>query len=182
MKTYVAFFRGINVGGKNIVKMSDLARLFAELGFSGVKTYIQSGNVIFSTDAEQSLLAPMIEQAFNERFGFASAVIIRPGEEIASIVGSLPFDETEIERAQTANPDVEHIYVYLSEDVINAEEINQICARYGGEDRYYLTDREIYLLCQQSVRDSKLAAAFAKLPQPLTSRNLKTLNKIIQLL
>ena len=88
---YVAFFRGINVGGKNIVKMSDLSRLFIGLGFHDVKTYIQSGNVLFSSDKEQILLVPLIEQAFEEQFRFPSAVVVRSGEEIKRIVDSLPF-------------------------------------------------------------------------------------------
>jgi len=175
---YVAFFRGINVGGKNIVKMPELARMFADLGFDGVKTYIQSGNAVFSLDAEQSLLAPLIEQNFKERFGFASAVVIRSGAEIINIINSLPFSEEEIKRAQNNDPDVEHIYVYLSEDVVNVEEINRLCAPYVGEDRYHVTNREIYLLCFNSIRDSKLAAALTKLPRPPTSRNLKTIRKI----
>ena len=79
---YVAFFRGLNVGGKNIVKMSDLSRLFTDIGFHDVKTYIQSGNVVFSSDTEQHLLIPLIEQAFVKQFGFASAVVIRSGEEL----------------------------------------------------------------------------------------------------
>ena len=63
----VAFFRGINVGGKNTVKMSELSRLLIGLGFQNVKMYIQSGNAIFSSDMEYRLLAPKIEQAFEEQ-------------------------------------------------------------------------------------------------------------------
>ena len=175
---YVAFFRGLNVGGKNIVKMSDLSRLFTGLGFHDVKTYIQSGNVIFSSDTEQHPLIPLIEQAFVKQFGFASAVVIRSGEEIESVVASLPFGAAEIEQAQNENPDVEHVYICFSNNLIDIEKANQLRALYNGKDRFQIVDREIYLLCFQSIRDSKLAAALVKLPQPLTSRNLKTLEKI----
>jgi len=175
---YVAFFRGINVGGKNIVKMTDLSQLFISLGFHDVKTYIQSGNVIFSSDIEQHLLVPLIEQAFEEQFGFSSAVVIRSDTEIGSIVDSLPFRAEEIEQAQNENPDVEHIYIFLSNSAIDIEKVSQLTASYYGKDRSQIVDREIYLLCFQSIRDSKLAAALVKLPQPLTSRNLKTLEKI----
>jgi len=175
---YVAFFRGINVGGKNIAKMADLSRLFIGLGFRDVKTYIQSGNVIFSSDMEQHLLIPVIEQAFKEQFCFSSAVVIRSGAEIESIVDSLPFRDAEIEQAQNENPDVEHIYIYLSNDTIDIEKVNRLCASYSGKDRFQIMDCEIYLLCFQSIRDSKLAAMLTKLPQPLTSRNFKTMEKI----
>ena len=179
---YVAFFRGINVGGKNIVKMIDLSQLFIGLGFHDIKTYIQSGNVIFSSDIEQHLLVPLIEQAFEEQFGFSSAVVIRSGTEIKSIVDSLPFGAEEIKQAQKENPDVEHIYIYLSNSAIDIEKVNQLCASYSGIDRFRIINREIYLLCFQSIRDSKLAIVLTKLPQPLTSRNLKTMEKISSML
>ena len=175
---YVAFFRGINVGGKNIVKMSDLSRLFTGLGFHDVKTYIQSGNVVFSSDMEQHLFVPVIEQAFKERFGFLSAVVVRTGMEIEIIIDSLPFSKAEIEQAQNENPDVEHIYIYLSNNTIEIEAVNKLCSSYSGKDRLQIMNREIYLLSFQSIRDSKLATVLTKLPQPLTSRNLKTIEKI----
>jgi uncharacterized protein (DUF1697 family) len=175
---YVAFFRSINVGGKNIVRMSDLSQLFSGLGFRDVKTYIQSGNVIFSSDKEQHLLIPLIEQAFERQFGFSSAVVVRLDTEIESIADAVPFGKTEIEQAQSENPDVEHIYVYLSNSPIGAEKVYQLCASYNGKDKFQVINREIYLLCFQSIRDSKLAAMLVKLPQPLTSRNLKTIEKI----
>ena len=175
---YVAFFRGINVGGKNIVKMAELSRLFVDLGFQDVKTYIQSGNAVFSSDMEQRLLAPVIEQAFEKQFGFQSAVVIRSDHEMAIIVDSLPFGAEEIEQAQKETPDVEHVYVYLSESSLDHEKIHELCAPYEGKDKYHFGNREIYLLCFQSIRDSKLAGLLAKLPQQLTARNLKTLKKI----
>jgi uncharacterized protein (DUF1697 family) len=175
---YAAFFRGINVGGKNIVKMSDLRQLFIDLGFQNVKTYIQSGNAIFSSDMEQHLLATMIEEAFEEQFGFQSAVVVRSCVEIANIIDLLPFRTVEIEQAREERPDVEHIYVYLSESDIDIEKVNQSCASYSGKDRFKTENREIYLLCFQSITDSKLATSLTKLPQPLTARNLKTMKKI----
>ena len=175
---YIAFFRGINVGGKNIVKMSDLRRMFTDLGFHDVKMYIQSGNVVFSSDMEQHMLVPVIEKVFNERFGFTSAVVVRSDEEIISIANSLPFKEAEIEQAMYENPDVEHVYIYLSNTTIDIEKIELLCASYSGRDRFQVMGREIYLLCFQSISDSKLATLLTRLPQPLTSRNLRTIEKI----
>ena len=179
---YVAFFRGLNVGGKNTVKMADLTRLFINMGFHDVKTYIQSGNVIFSSDRKQHILTPEIEHAFKEQFGFSGAVVIRSGMEMKAIVNALPFSKTEIEQAQNENPDVQHVYVYLSNDTFNVEKIYRLFAAYSGKDSYKILGREIYLLCFQSVRDSKLASALMKLPRPLTSRNLKTIEKIALML
>lgn len=175
---YVAFFRGINVGGKNIVKMADLKQMFTNLGFLDVKTYIQSGNVIFSSYTEKTVAASLIAGTFEEQFGFQSSVIIRSEEEIANIVNTLPFGAAEIEKAENEAPDVEHVYIYLSDTVIDRERVGQLCAAYDGKDRLHVTDYEIYLLCFQSIRDSKLAVLLSKLPQPLTVRNLKTTSKI----
>jgi len=175
---YVAFFRGINVGGRNKVKMSELSQLYIGLGFQNVETYIQSGNVIFTSDMEQRLLTPKIEQAFEEQFGFHSAVVIRSDTEITNIVDSLPFGAEEIEQAQNETPDVEHIYIYLSDSSLDVENIIKLCASYDGKDRFHIADREVYLLCFRSIRDSKLASLLTKLPQQLTARNLKTMKKI----
>ena len=175
---YVAFFRGINVGGRNTVKMSELSRLLVGLGFQNVKTYIQSGNAIFSSDMEQHLLTPKIEHAFEEQFGFQSVVVIRSDTEITNIVDSLPFGAEEIEQAQNETPDVEHIYIYLSDSSLDFEKIIELCASYDGKDRLHFEDREVYLLCFQSIRDSKLASLLTKLPQQLTARNHKTMKKI----
>jgi len=175
---YFAFFRGINVGGKNIVKMADLKQMFAESGFYEAKTYIQSGNVIFSSDEEKDSLKPKIEKAFKARFGFPSAVIVRSGEEIQNIIDSMPFETAEIERAESEAPGVEHLYVYFSAAALDREGIGKLSASYAGNDRIHVSDFEIYLLCFQSVRDSKLAVLLTKVPQPLTARNFKTLKKI----
>ena len=158
--------------------MSDLKQMFVSLGFRGVETYIQSGNVIFFSDEEQCSLMPLIEKAFEARFGFQSAVIIRSEAEIAKIIDSLPFIAEDIEHAESETPDVEHIYIYLSGSTLDAEKIGQLCAPYGGRDKYRVNGREIYLLCFQSITDSKLPAMLMKLPQPLTARNLKTMKKI----
>jgi len=179
---YAAFFRGINVGGKNIVKMADLKKLFFDLGFQDVKTYIQSGNVIFSSDCEKSLLTVKIEGAFTKQFGFQSPAILRSSAELAAILGTQPFSAAEIQQAAEENPDVEHLYVYLSDTPIDSEKIKQAYSDYDSKDKLHAAEYEIYLLCCQSVKDSKLAAQLSKLPQTFTARNLKTMNKIYALL
>jgi len=69
MQKFVALLRGINVGGKNVIKMADLAACFQAQGFANVRTYIQSGNVIFSaTETDRSRLAGQIEQVLSSAF------------------------------------------------------------------------------------------------------------------
>ncbi|MEL7604057.1 MAG: DUF1697 domain-containing protein [Bacillota bacterium] len=179
---YVAFFRGINVGGKNIVQMAELRQLFVNLGFQDVKSYIQSGNVLFSSEADKPALAPLIAEAFETRFGFQSTVILRSDAELTGILRSLPFQAAEIARAEEQAPEVEHLYVYLSDAAIDRESVGRLCGAYEGADRLHAAEYELYLLCAKSIRESKLASLLAKLPQALTARNFKTLGKIAAML
>jgi uncharacterized protein (DUF1697 family) len=175
---YAAFFRGVNVGGKNKVLMAELKELFSDCGFSDVRTYIQSGNVLFATEKEEAATINVISAAFEKRFGFHSDVILRSHEELTAVLSALPFTQEEIREAEAAMPEVEHVYIYFSQNAIDAEAITALCDEYAGEDRLRAATRELYLLCRQSIRDSKLAAPVTKLGVPLTCRNQKTLQKI----
>lgn len=179
---YAAFFRGLNVGGKHKVKMADLKQLFEDSGFGGVKTYIQSGNVIFESGRDARLLPGMIAIAFAERFLFRTPVVVRSAAEIAAIVSALPFTDAEIARAEAANPDVAHVYYYLCDNAIDPAAAQALRASYHGDDRFAAGERELYLLCMQSIRDSRLAASLMKLDETLTVRNHKTMQTILQLL
>ena len=110
---YVALFRGINVGGKNIVKMQNLKQLLLDLGFQQVNTYIQSGNVAFEAALEEAPLRDRIHTAFSECFGFESDVILRSMDELDTLVDRLPFSAEQIAKAEAADPQVEHLYVYF---------------------------------------------------------------------
>lgn len=179
---YAAFFRGINVGGKNIVKMAELKRLFETLGFKNAKTYIQSGNVVFETDKNIGALATEISKEFSVAFGFESSVTLRSSKEMADMIKELPFSNEEIAAAQASNSDVEHLYVFLLDHVPPEAEIVKLCEEYGGNDKLRTAKSELYLLCCGSIRDSKLAASLGKLSVASTARNWKTINKIYQLM
>lgn len=179
---YVAFFRGINVGGINKVKMDDLKKMFSDCGFTSIKTYIQSGNVIFTSDKEKDLLLETISGAFVKQFKFQSNVILRSADEIATIMSGFPFTEAEIQQAQAIAPDVEHVYIYLSNEDIDKTAFEKLCKSYSGNDKLHMENRELYLFCHQSIRDSKLAQLLTKLNTPLTARNQKTMQKIRELL
>ena len=87
MKRYVALLRGINVGGKNKIPMAELKKGFEELGFEEVKTYLNSGNVIFSSDKEDvEKLKKQIETMINEQFGFEIPVFVIPQERLRDIL------------------------------------------------------------------------------------------------
>lgn len=89
--THIAFLRGINVGGNKKVEMSKLKKVFEDLGFANVSTYINSGNVIFDSEQiNQSTLASKIEEGIAKTFGFSVPVIIRTAENIQNLAKDVP--------------------------------------------------------------------------------------------
>lgn len=91
MTPYIALLRGINVGGKHPIRMPDLADCFEELGEQDVRTYIQSGNVLFAHRGARPREATF-ETAIRDRFGFEVPVLLRTREEIAATVAAAPAD------------------------------------------------------------------------------------------
>ena len=90
MGRYVAFLRGINVSGQKLIKMEALRKAFAETGFVDVKTYIQSGNVIFDSEVtDTKKLTLRLEDLIEQSFGFRTDVILRRHNDIESILNSL---------------------------------------------------------------------------------------------
>ena len=88
---YIALLRGINVGGNNIIKMTDLKSCFEGMGFTGVSTYIQSGNVIFfSRDHDKAKLTGKIEKELSERFNYSSLIVLKTYKELEAIVAGAP--------------------------------------------------------------------------------------------
>ena len=98
--TWVALLRGINVGGRKPVPMSELRALFECLGHRQVSTYVQSGNVVFRTDGEEPALVAGLESALRETFGFDATVVMRSGDELALVARTHPFAANEPDPAK----------------------------------------------------------------------------------
>ncbi|MDF2636607.1 MAG: cytoplasmic protein, partial [Pelosinus sp.] len=90
MIIYIALLRGINVGGKNMIKMADLKHMFEALGLCRVETYIQSGNIIFESEENEETLRVMIENAITKLNGSSIAVILRTATELEQIIQDCP--------------------------------------------------------------------------------------------
>ena len=91
MNGYLVLLRGINVGGKNIIKMADLKASFEEMGFSNVVTYIQSGNVVLqSEDKDKAAITTKIEKGLSKRFNFEAKVVVISQKELSAVVKSAP--------------------------------------------------------------------------------------------
>lgn len=179
---YVAFFRGINVGGKNLIKMDDLKQLFLDLGLSKTKTYIQSGNVVFETDSEERPLLKTIQAGVVERFGLECTIILRNIKEMKTFIDQLPYSQAEIAAAEAADPQVEHLYACFLEHLPEQTLLEELRHEYAGSDQLKMGQRDLYLLCRQSIRNSKLAIRTANVFNSATVRNWKTVKKVYAML
>lgn len=179
---YAALFRGINVGGKNIVKMADLKQLLTDLGLCEVETYIQSGNAVFETPLDELTLLAEIKGGFVDRFRFASNTVVRSQDEIRELIEQLPFTGAEITEAEAVNSQVEHLYVYFLDNPPEQALIDKIRPEDIGADKLRIGKREVYLLCRQSIRNSKVAACISKIFDSATVRNWRTVNKLYDMM
>lgn len=180
MTTYIALLRGINVGGKNIIRMAELKKSFEDTGLSEVKTYIQSGNVLFKSNKEHKELKEIIEHKIKTSFGFPVAVVLRTADEMEKIISNCPFSMEEIREAESST-DTECLYVSLLNKIPLSKNID-IFNNYRSEsDDYRIVGRDVFLLFRHSIRNSKLAGNLNKLDASATVRNWKTLNKLVEL-
>ncbi|OZQ72165.1 DUF1697 domain-containing protein [Paenibacillus odorifer] len=175
MTTYIALLRGINVGGNKIIKMLDLKAMFQTLGFANVRTYIQSGNVVFESDeGSESLLSGVIERQIREVFGFEVSVIIRTLAEMENVIANDPFQLSEPE-------EFKRWYVTFLPAEPSAEALDKLRTYENGPDKVRFVGREMYILYEVSVSQSPLfKVPFDKiLGMPITARNWNTVNKLV---
>jgi len=174
MTIYIALIRGINVGGHNKVPMAELKTAYEEIGLNRVKTYIQSGNVLFESDEDAGELRPKLEKAIADRFGFAATVVVRTAEQWDRIVAACPFDPS-------ALADKESIQIAALTEPPSGKALAALEAAKSGRDDYVVRGTEIYFLFRPSLHDSKLAAGMQKLGTTATVRNINTAVKLSEL-
>ena len=172
MVTWIALLRGINVGGRNILPMKELAALLLELGLEDVKTYIQSGNVVFRSSSEEKRhLANRIATAVEKSFGFRIQILLISKVEFQQAIEENPFPGT------IDNPKALHFF-FLAEspDAPNLAALNDIKL---ADEEFVLARCTFYLHAPQGVGRSKLAQRVEKLlGVPVTARNWRTVCKI----
>jgi uncharacterized protein (DUF1697 family) len=180
MTVYIAFLSAINVGGKNKIKMAVLKRVFEAIGLHEVRTYIQSGNVLFRSDDSEASLCSKIEHELESVFGIPLKVILRTSAELEQIIANQPFSKEEIMEAESL-ADVETRYVALLAHDLLSEKIECLDIHASQSDRCRIRGREVYLLFHHSIRDSKIAGNLYKLDVPMTVRNWNVLSKLSEL-
>jgi uncharacterized protein (DUF1697 family) len=180
MTVYIALLRGINVGGKNMIKMAELKKVLEGIGLSEVQTYIQSGNVLFKSEDEERVLQDAIQKAIAAAFGFQVPVVLRTASELEGILGNCPFSPEEIAEAEAAS-DAESLYVAMLARTPSEAGMAAIQIYRNDAEAYHILGRDVYLLFRNSIRNSKLANNLQKLDASATTRNWKTMNKLGEL-
>jgi uncharacterized protein (DUF1697 family) len=169
-KTYVALLRGINLGARNRVAMKDLRALIEELGGENVRTYLQSGNVVFGGRA---LSEEAIAKGSRESLGVDVTVLVRTKAELEKIVRGNPF----------AKADPSTLHVTFLDGAPDKARVKKLGEQTFDPDAFDVTGREVYLRCPNGYGRSKLSNAFLEkqLGVAGTTRNWKTVTALAEL-
>jgi uncharacterized protein (DUF1697 family) len=175
--TYLALLRGVNVGGKNKLPMKDLAEVFAAAGCTNVRTYIQSGNVVFRPPATLAGgIAGRIAARIEERFGISAPVVLRTAEQLRAILTGNPF------LAEGADPAMLHV-LFLA-DTPNATAAAGLDPQRSPGDRFVIRGPDLYLHAPNGMGKSKLTNAYfdSKLATVSTIRNWRTVTALYEIM
>lgn len=176
MSTYIALFRAINVLGKNILPMKDLKSILEELGVDEIKTYIQSGNVVFNyNENDITGLSQKITAAIKRNHGFEPRIIILKKKDIQKVVANNPFPQVG-ENHKT-------LHVFFLESKPANPNFDKILEIKSNTEQYEIIDKIFYLYTPDGFGKSKLADRAEKLlGVPATARNWRTVNKLLEMI
>jgi uncharacterized protein (DUF1697 family) len=172
MTKYIAFLRAINVGGHTIIKMTDLKQIFEAFGFENVQTYIQSGNVIFESDEDDTIaLEDLIARQVENLTGFKTQLFVRTIREVQSIASKSPFTAKEGETVHVA---------FLKEKPDKKQQEALLSFRSDADD-FAVKGREVYNLRydrEKSIFSNNFIEKILKMPG--TTRNMTVIKKIVE--
>ncbi len=175
--TYLALLRGINVGGTNKLAKADLIELFVDAGCSDVRTFIQSGNVIFrATPATVRGLSSLISQRIDERFGLRVPAVLRTRDELGDAIRNNPF--------LAAGAQEKTLHVYFLSSLAAAHDVAALDPQRSAPDAFHVLGREIYLQLPNGMARTKLTNAYfdSRLRTVSTARNWNTVLQLHELM
>lgn len=175
MSKYIALLRGINVSGQKKIKMSELREQLTSIGLEQVETYIQSGNVIFNYKrCEKDYLVNIIVDKIEKHFGFVVPCIVLETIEIESILKHNPFLDKDI--------DTKYMYFSILSEKPKLMD-NSTIEVDSKNDEFQISNNVIYVFTPGGYGKTKLNNNFfeRKLKQKITTRNWKTLNKLLDM-
>lgn len=175
MHTYIALLRGINVGGTSLLPMKELVALLQDLGCRDVRTYIQSGNAVFTShEPDAAHLAAAIGAEIKARRGFEPRVLLLTRAELEQAIAANPFPAAE------SDPQSLHLGFLAAE--LASPDLAAIEKLRAASERWQLIGRVFYLHAPEGIGRSKLAAASERLlGVPLTDRNWRTVQAVAQM-
>lgn len=173
----LALLRGINVGGKNILPMKDLAQIFIAAGCTDVRTFIQSGNVIFRTKpAGLERLPGVITNRIEEVFGHRPPVILRTADQLHDVIQNNPFL-----KAGLPEPT---LHVYFLASAPHPRSVSDLDPARSLPDTFFVRGREVYVQLPNGMARTKLTNNYfdSKLATTSTARNWRTVLKLYELM
>lgn len=175
MNQKIALLRGINVGGKRKILMTDLKSLCETLDLKNVKTYIQSGNLIFNSDRKNDEIENDLEKAIKANFGFDVPVIIRSVKELETTINKNPFTEKLV--------DINQLHLTFLKEKPIKEAIEKTLSYHYKPDKFKIDNKEVFIICAGKYHKSKLTNTFFEkhLNVAATTRNWKTVLKLSEL-
>ena len=172
----IALLRGINVGGKNRLPMKELAALFVDAGCEDVRTYIQSGNVVFRTGPEGGEdISSVINASILSSFGYRIPVVTRTARDFQEIVRANPFLE--------AGAEADKLHVMFLAELPDSANVDALDPDRSPGDEFAVQGREIYLYCPNGVARTKLTNSYfdSRLSTTSTTRNWRTVQRLLEL-
>jgi uncharacterized protein (DUF1697 family) len=170
MKAYVALLRGVNVGGKNRVKMPELLSLLSGLGLNRLNSYLQSGNLVFESDQIDSrVLVTAIEKRIQEGLGLDVAVLVKSESEMSGVDSLNPF-------LKQSGLNSQFLYVTYLFEQPPEDKIKLIENFKDPRDSFWVVDRQVYLHCPVGYGKTKFSNSFfeKQLGMAATTRNWRT--------
>jgi uncharacterized protein (DUF1697 family) len=177
METRIALLRSVNVLGKNMIKMPELGRAFEKAGFKKVRTYIQSGNVIFETEEEScDVLSEKIRDLITRQFGLTIQVIVITPQVLADIVAQNPF-------VKKPGIDLSKQHVTFLDREANSEKAEKLLSYNYPPDEIIIGSRVVYVHCPDGYGRTKYHNNFIekKLSANATSRNWNTCQTLLEM-
>jgi uncharacterized protein (DUF1697 family) len=175
---YLALLRGINVGGNNIIKMTDLKSCFEKLGFNNVLTYIQSGNVVFTSDIkDKNKLTKKIEHALTERFNYKALVVVITHRELKKVIDEAPHGFGK-------DADAFRYDVLFVKEPSRPDDTMKVISTREGVDRAYAGKSVLYFSRLISKASQSRLTKIVALPvyKNITIRNWNTTTKLLALM
>jgi uncharacterized protein (DUF1697 family) len=174
--THVALLRGINVGGKNVLPMKELVQMFSDAGGTGVRTYIQSGNVIFEAPGGAAGIGDTIQAKIEKRYGYRLPVILRTSQQLNETIRGNPFVK--------AGADEKTLHVYFLAHSPSAQATASLDPGRSAPDAFHVRGPEIYLHLPNGMARTKLTNAYfdSKLSTTCTARNWATVLKLAEMM